>query len=63
MSYLRTFAVSYKQYQVCIVRYDGRKHTFLRKKRVVNNGWDVGEPPTQSDYPADVMRQKLLKPP
>ncbi len=63
MSYLRTFLVSYKPYQVWSIRYDGRKHKFLRKKRVVNEGWDVGKPPTQSDHPADVMRQKLYKPP
>jgi hypothetical protein len=63
MSYLCTFLVSYKQYQVSIIRYDGRKHKLLRKKRVVNDGWDVGEPPTQSDHPADFMRQKLYKPP
>ncbi len=60
MSYLRTFVVSYKQYQVWIVRYDGRKHEFLRKKRVAQSNDDD---PIQSDHPADVMRQKLYKPP
>jgi hypothetical protein len=55
-SYLCTFAVSYKQYQVWIIHYDGRKHQFLCRKRVVYDG----KPPTKPNHPASICGRNSL---